>query len=97
VVCLPTGPADSSEGPADPPSPDPTPSARLRAQEQERLVEGALGGIDDPTDREIVRLYFFAGLSLTKIADRLGVTLDRVRKGFHDSLRRMRLDLDALQ
>jgi RNA polymerase sigma factor (sigma-70 family) len=76
---------------------DPTPSSGLHEADRQRRVREALGQIDDPTDREVVRRYFFEGQSLTRIAGQLGVSLDRVRQGFHRSLRRLRTHLDGLQ
>jgi RNA polymerase sigma factor (sigma-70 family) len=82
---------------ADPPADDPSPSADLRQEEQGRLIQQALVGLPDPTDVEILRLHFFEGLSLTQIAGRLGVSLDRVRGSFHRSLERLRPQLDSLR
>jgi RNA polymerase sigma factor (sigma-70 family) len=64
-----------------------TPSANLRAEECRDQVGQALARLTDQKDREIVRLRFFEGLSLTRIAERLGLTLDEVRERFHGSLR----------
>jgi RNA polymerase sigma factor (sigma-70 family) len=82
---------------ADPAADDPSPSADLKQEEQGRLIQQALVGLPDPTDVEILRLHFFEGLSLTQIAARLGVSLDRVRGSFHRSLERLRPQLDSLR
>jgi RNA polymerase sigma-70 factor, ECF subfamily len=66
-----------------------TPSANLRAEECRDRIGEALARLADPKDREIVRLQFFEGLSLTRIAERLGLTLDEVRGRFHASLRHL--------
>jgi RNA polymerase sigma factor (sigma-70 family) len=60
-------------------------------------VRQALELLTDPTDREIIRLHFFEGVSLTRIAEQLDLSLDRVRKGFHRSLERLKPRLDALR
>ncbi|HJT75994.1 MAG TPA: sigma-70 family RNA polymerase sigma factor [Gemmataceae bacterium] len=72
-------------------------SANLRAQECSDQVREALAGLADPKDREIVRLRFFEGLSLTRTAERLGLTLDEVRDRFHASLRALEPRLKDLQ
>jgi RNA polymerase sigma factor (sigma-70 family) len=85
--------ADSSALPGR----DPTPSTPLHHADRQRRVGAALEQIADAIDREIVRRYFFHGDSLTAIAGQLGVSLDRVRLGFHRSLELLRPYLDDLQ
>jgi RNA polymerase sigma factor (sigma-70 family) len=87
---------DSTAAHVEPPARDPTPSSGPRDEEQCRLINQALEQLADPTDRDIIRLHFFEGLSLTAIAGRLQLTLDRVRKGFHRSLARLKPPLDDL-
>jgi RNA polymerase sigma factor (sigma-70 family) len=91
------GAEDSSAGGAVVPGRDPTPSAGLHEEDRQRLVREALAQIADPTDREIVRRYFFDAESLTRIAGHLGISLDRARQGFHRSLAHLRPHLDGLQ
>src|SRR5205823_6394028 len=74
-------------GGIDPAASDPTPSANVQADEQARLIRAALERIPDTTDREMVRLCFFEGLSLRQIAERLNLTYDEVRERYHSSLR----------
>lgn len=58
------GAAGDSAPLLDPSATEPTPSARVRAEEQSRLVQEAMARMDDPIDREIIRLRFFEGLLL---------------------------------
>jgi RNA polymerase sigma factor (sigma-70 family) len=92
--------AENSSAPAgrlDVPAPGPTPSAGMRAEEQRRLVGEALRALPDETDRAVLSLYFEEGLSLTRIAERLGTSLDRARRGFHRGLEALRPHLGSLQ
>jgi RNA polymerase sigma factor (sigma-70 family) len=89
--------SDGSTGGAAVPGRDPSPSTALHADDRRRRVGAALDGIADPLDRDIVRRYFFDGISLTRIAEQLGVSLDRARLGFHRGLETLRPHLDGLQ
>jgi RNA polymerase sigma factor (sigma-70 family) len=64
-------PEDSRPG-LDPAATDPTPSENVREQEGRFLLEQALEKLTDSSDREVVRLRFFEGLSFTQIGERLG-------------------------
>jgi RNA polymerase sigma factor (sigma-70 family) len=52
----------------------------VQAEEQSRKVREALDRIDDPLDRDIVRLRFFGGLSLRQAAEVLGCNHEIVRQ-----------------
>ena len=84
------------EGGFDPPTREPTPSANARSDEQAQLVHRALTNIADDTEREIVRLCFFEGLSLRQIAERLDLSYDKVRERYHRSLKRLERELKGL-
>jgi RNA polymerase sigma factor (sigma-70 family) len=60
------------------------------------MVRAALLKIASETDREIVRLYFFDSLSLRQIAERLGLSYDKVRERHHASLRFLERELGGL-
>jgi len=64
-------PADSQPAP-EPAATDPTPSENAREQEGRFLLERALEKLPDSSDREVVRLRFFEGLSFAQIGERLG-------------------------
>jgi RNA polymerase sigma factor (sigma-70 family) len=98
AVRLDAAPPDDSTWHGEAPAArDPSASANLRGEEQRALIRQALEELDDPVDVEILRLHFFESVSLTQIARRLDVTLDRVRQRFHRSLERLRPKLDALR
>jgi RNA polymerase sigma factor (sigma-70 family) len=92
------GPGGSSGSPGrnDPAASGSTPSARVRADEQARLIRKALEKIPDPTNRKIVELCFFEGLSLRQIAGQLQLSYDKVRQGYHRSLRLLERELRDL-
>ena len=90
------GESSSGGGGIDPAASGPTPSANLQADEQARLIRAALERIPDATDREMVRLCFFEGLSLRQIAERLNLTYDKVRERYHHSLRLLERELGGL-
>jgi RNA polymerase sigma factor (sigma-70 family) len=77
----------------EPPAGDPTPSACAAADEEEQRLHDALARIEDETDRTILRLRFFEGLSLRQIALRLGTNHEQVRQRCHAALRRLERDL----
>jgi RNA polymerase sigma factor (sigma-70 family) len=99
-VPLPTPESDDSSSQAGAPEPaahEPTPSSNVRGDERSRLVLQALHKLPDPTNREIVRLRFFEGLSLRQIAGQLGLTYDVVRERYRVSMRRLQRELEGLQ
>jgi RNA polymerase sigma factor (sigma-70 family) len=87
----------SSQGAGiDPAGSGPTPSAIAAGHEQDHLVRQAILKIPNETDREIVRFYFFEGLSLRQIAERLGLSYDKVRERHHASLGFLERELGGL-
>jgi len=70
-----------------------SPSAHFLKDERAQLVRTALEGIPDETDRAIVRLCFFDGLSFGQIAARVGFCYETVRQRYHEALGRMENEL----
>jgi RNA polymerase sigma factor (sigma-70 family) len=89
------GPGESSSAAAenDPPAGGPSPSANVQGDEQAQLIRRALEKITDPTNRKIVELCFFEGLSLRQIAGQLNLSYDKVRQGYHRSLKLLQREL----
>jgi RNA polymerase sigma factor (sigma-70 family) len=81
----------------DPPAAGPSPSASLRQTERSLLVNRALEAVRDGTDRAIIRLRFFEGLSLPAIADRLEMTYDQVRERYRRGIRGLEMRLQELK
>ncbi len=90
------GDSTDQAGGVEPAGGEPTPSANLREDEQTRLVRAAVANIPDETDRAIVRLRFFEGLSLRQVAQQLNLTYDKVRERYQISLQRLERDLGQL-
>ena len=80
----------------DPPDPGPAPSVEVRRREQATEAGAALDRLEDPRDRDVLRLYFYDGMSFRDIAGELGITLDKVRTSYHRGLERLQ-DLKRLQ
>jgi len=57
------------------------------------LIRAALERIPDETDRTIVRLRFFAGLSLHQIAEQLAMSYDKVVERSHAGLKSVEKEL----
>jgi RNA polymerase sigma factor (sigma-70 family) len=76
-------------GGVDPVAATKTPSARLRGEEEAERVRAALDALADSSEREIVRLRFFEGLSLRQICERLELSYDQVRDRFHKGMERI--------
>jgi len=74
-------------GIVEPAASEASPSANAQTEEETQAVRVAVEGIPDETDRAIVRLRFFEGLSLHEIAERLDMSYDKVRQRSHASLR----------
>jgi RNA polymerase sigma-70 factor (ECF subfamily) len=85
--------APSRAGGIDPVADGPTPSVNVRADEEARLVQAALEKIPDETDRAILRLRFFDGLSLRQTALQLGLGYDKVRDRYQLLLQRLEREL----
>jgi RNA polymerase sigma factor (sigma-70 family) len=60
------------------------------------MIRRALAKIPDATEREILRLRFFEGLSLRQVAERVQVNHETVRQRYHAVLRRLQRDLKGL-
>lgn len=60
----------------------PAPDAAMDRDEQERMVQQALGGMS-PTLREVLLLAYFQRLSYAQIADDLGIPLGTVKSRLH--------------
>jgi RNA polymerase sigma factor (sigma-70 family) len=84
-------------GRVEPADREPTPSTNVRSDEQARLVQAALERLADDTDRAILLLRFFEGLSLRQVAERLGLSYDKVRERYQSSLGQLERDLGRLQ
>jgi RNA polymerase sigma factor (sigma-70 family) len=80
----------------DPADPGPAPSVEVRRREQAAETSEALARLEDPRDREVLRLYFYDGLSFRAIAAELKISLDKVRTSYHRGLERLQ-DLKRLQ
>ena len=80
----------------DPPDDGPRPSVELRRRERATEADAALGQLEDPRDRDVLRLYFYDGLSFREIAAALAISLDKVRTSYHRGLERLK-DLKRLQ
>jgi RNA polymerase sigma-70 factor (ECF subfamily) len=92
------GGTDSRPTPAGPDLSEsgPTPSAAAGAAEVDAHVRVALAAVPDPTDRQILELCFFDGLSLRAIAERLDLSYDKVRERYHAGLRFLERKLEPL-
>jgi RNA polymerase sigma-70 factor (ECF subfamily) len=77
----------------DPAASGPTPSANAGLEEEAQRIRAALEKLPEVTDREIVRLCFFDGLSLRQIAERLQLSYDKVRQRYHRSLKALEREL----
>jgi RNA polymerase sigma factor (sigma-70 family) len=86
----------SKQGAVEPATNGASPSSAAAADEQAEQIRGALERIADPSDREIMRLRFFEGLSFRQIAVRLHDHAENVRQRFHAILRRLERDLKGL-
>jgi len=87
---------EASGGAIDPAASGPTPSANAGLEEQAERIRAALEALPEATDREIVRLCFFDGLSLRQIAERLALSYDKVRERYHRSLKVLERELGGL-
>jgi RNA polymerase sigma factor (sigma-70 family) len=83
----------SSTGGIDPAAGGPTPSANAGLEEQAQRIRAALEKLPQATDREIMQLCFFEGLSLRQIAERLQLSYDKVRERYHCSLKALQREL----
>ena len=95
IVPLDAGAAEGGMA-LDPADPGPAPSVEIRRREKVTEAAEALDRLEDPRDRDVLRLYFYDGLSFRDIAAELGITLDKVRTSYHRGLERLQ-DLKRLQ
>ncbi len=72
---------------------DATPSQFVEADEQAHRVRAALSSLPEDLDRTIVSLRFFDGLSLRRIAAKLGLRPDQVRERYHAAMRELEREL----
>jgi len=81
--------ADERSGRLVPVSKELTGSVHARLKERDELVEAAVRSLPDHLDQAVIRMYFFEDVPLGKIAERLGLTYERVRGRLHRSVDRL--------
>jgi len=74
-------------------APEASPESAVANQEQLRDVQRAVCQLSDRTDRALMELTFWDGLSLRQIAEMLDLSYDIVRRRFHATLRQLARDL----
>jgi RNA polymerase sigma-70 factor (ECF subfamily) len=62
--------------------------------EKKRLIEQALATLNS-TQRKVLELAFFEGLSMSEIADRTGISFGNVRHVYYRSIGRLRSELKS--
>ena len=67
---------------------------QLAVQEAARLVEEALGILNEP-QRRTIQLVFFEGMTLKEVAEQTRESLSNVRNHYYRGLDRLRLNLSA--
>jgi RNA polymerase sigma-70 factor (ECF subfamily) len=92
-----TNPADGSEPGLQLAGDLPSPSTNARMNEQDCRIQEAMARCLNTDEREIIRLEFFEGLTLTQVAARLGLTYDQVRERHRVAMRRLERELEALR
>jgi RNA polymerase sigma factor (sigma-70 family) len=93
------GAAQEEVGPdlADLPGKDPTPSRTARREEEQALVRAALDQLDDPVDRQVLRLRYLEERPLEAIAGQLGLSAHQVDYRCRKGLKQLRRLLERLQ
>jgi RNA polymerase sigma factor (sigma-70 family) len=78
------GNGDSAGGTnfVDPPASELSPGANAREDETLQRIRDKLEDLPKEADRQIMRLFYYEGLTLPKIAPRLGLTIHQVRYRF---------------
>ena len=79
----------------NPPAGGPSPSSLVRTDEEVAKVRAALEKLQDETKASIVRMHFFEGQSLAKIAKSLGMGHETVRRRFWAAMRELRNEVDG--
>jgi RNA polymerase sigma factor (sigma-70 family) len=74
-----------------------TPSGIVSQDEEAIRVRAAIEALEDATDRAILQLRFVDGISLRQIAERLSLSIDRVRDRFGFGLRHLQRHLESLR
>ena len=77
----------------DPPSPGPTPSANVRIDERLQRIEAALDKVGNDRDAAIVRMHYFDGLTLPRVAERMKLEYNYVRERCRVTMRRLQKEL----
>jgi RNA polymerase sigma factor (sigma-70 family) len=91
------GPGDGSDARrVDAVADEPTPSTRAQDWEEARLIRAAIEKIPDDIDRRIVHLRFFEALSLRAISQVIGLTYDKTRERYQDSMKLLERELAEL-
>lgn len=85
-------PAPDPEDPLFQPAPEPDPADSAANADRDARVRAAIMGLGDD-QREAVRLAFFAGLTQTEIAERLGAPLGTVKSRLRLAFARLRAAL----
>jgi RNA polymerase sigma-70 factor (ECF subfamily) len=71
----------------------PTPSVNAQNDDRARLVREAIARIPDSTVQVILKLHFFDGLPLQRIADRVELSYDQVRDRYRAAMDRLEREL----
>lgn len=71
----------------EPAAEESTASARLLKRERAEMVRRAIDGLPDPADRDIVRGFYFDGVSLRESSTRLDLPYHEVKKRYHASMK----------
>jgi RNA polymerase sigma factor (sigma-70 family) len=71
----------------------PTPSANVQLDDRARLVRDAIARIPDPMIQVILKLHFFDGLSLHRIAERVDLSYDQVKDRYRGAMARLEREL----
>jgi RNA polymerase sigma factor (sigma-70 family) len=73
-----------------------TPSTNAVWDERKTRIKRAIDRLDDPVERELLRLRFFEGLPFDKVAAQLGMSSYDVRVRLQETLDRLKLELEGL-
>lgn len=73
-----------------------SPSSIMRSDEAREKLTDAIDQIDDEELTQIIRLHYFEGLPISKIATQMGLTGDQVRYRVNLALKTLGNSLDSL-